>query len=202
MRAICMSGSMSGVWKRSQVRARKAPPDERGGKPICSGYRYRATPRLYHEDQFRPPRLSARYRISQATFSGAPGSGGVAPIPAIRLCVDQRVKLTLIGHSLGTNRTRRGIEKSIPAGPHPGMPPAWTRLICKPSPRESPGTLHRAGRLAARQSTRATAIKSSDVRSGIDGCRPPNRGCTSLSHQRAGGTLEDARISPIVRRVH
>ena len=47
MREICKSASMSGVWKRSHGRTTEAPPNERGGKQICSTYRHRATLRLY-----------------------------------------------------------------------------------------------------------------------------------------------------------
>ena len=47
MPEIGPSGSMSGMWKRSHGRTRKAPPDERGGNGYVRTYRHRATSRLY-----------------------------------------------------------------------------------------------------------------------------------------------------------
>ena len=68
---------MSGVWKRSQVRTGKAPPDERGGKQICSGYRYRATLLLY---AFRPlirPFTSVAHAMQEGLAFRLKGSMGV-----------------------------------------------------------------------------------------------------------------------------
>src|ERR1700751_5755137 len=51
MRQICMSGSMSGVWKRSHGRTSEAPPDERGGnryvRPTATAPHSDSTDRIF-----------------------------------------------------------------------------------------------------------------------------------------------------------
>src|ERR1700732_3803815 len=97
MRQICMSGSMSGVWKRSHGRTSEAPPDERGGNSYA-----RPTATAPHSDSTTAHRYRPRTRSAAVGRRGRSALADETAGPGIIPAATFLVQILLRGENLAS----------------------------------------------------------------------------------------------------
>src|SRR6476620_2894854 len=114
MREICMSGSMSGVWRRSHGRTSEAPPNERGGNRYV-----RPTATAPHLDSTTSSGLIMS-RLGQVSLTKPTYRRIVlrcCSVPQAKPSPDYEYRISLRPHPVGhpSSSTRDSASRAVPS---------------------------------------------------------------------------------------